>query len=262
MEQIGRPSKRKPKPRPVVNTIGDALAFEDPVATLWPNLVEVVFGSLSFPNILFALIGFVLALSISSAAKASETTGAAVQVNQTDIRTQLDNVSHKIEMAGQCGVGIKSYQDALSGIEAEYKAGVKADTLQQRLTSLSRALDEQSARAKQLKIQRLRQSASAAVKDDDENDQYDYGPFITELQRRIRKAWHPPGQGEGYHLKALFAIDKNGDFADIRIDNPHALDSVNKAAIEAIEYAAPFRIPNPNRKKPINIEFTFDYNVH
>lgn len=44
MEQIGRPSKRKPKPTPpLVKSIGEALALKDPVQALWPSLVAVVF---------------------------------------------------------------------------------------------------------------------------------------------------------------------------------------------------------------------------
>lgn len=43
MEQIGRPSKRKPKPPPPrVKSIGEALAMKDPIQSLWPSLVDTV----------------------------------------------------------------------------------------------------------------------------------------------------------------------------------------------------------------------------
>ncbi len=44
MEQIGRPSKRKPKPPPpLVKSMGEALAMKDPIQALWPSLVAAVF---------------------------------------------------------------------------------------------------------------------------------------------------------------------------------------------------------------------------
>lgn len=44
MEQIGRPSKRKPKPPPpLVKSIGEALAMKDPIQALWPSIVAAVF---------------------------------------------------------------------------------------------------------------------------------------------------------------------------------------------------------------------------
>jgi hypothetical protein len=219
-----------------------------------------VFGPLSFSNILIALISFVLVFSFSSAAKASESTDVAVQVNHIDITAQLDDVSHKIELAGQCGVGIKSYQDLFSGLEAEYKAGAKAETLQQRLSSLSRALDEQSARAKFLKEQRLPLASYCKVLRGD--DGINYGPFMADLQRRIKSAWRPPKLTESYKLMTLFKVSRTGVVSDIKVGAPHVLESVNEAAIKAVKDAAPFGFPHGSREKTIDIEFSFDYNVY
>ncbi|MFA7340383.1 MAG: TonB C-terminal domain-containing protein [Candidatus Obscuribacterales bacterium] len=219
-----------------------------------------VFGPLSFPNILFALIGFVLALSLSSPAEAGELAEVSAQVSQLDIRTQLDSLLHKIEEAGQRGVGTKAYQDAYSGIEAEYKAGAKADALQKRLASLAHALDEQSARAKDLKEQKLPLSSYAKVLRGD--DGVNYGPFMADLQRRIYKGWHPPKLSESYKLMTFFKINRAGEFLGIRVITPHALESVNEAAIKAVKDAAPFRFPAVSREKAVDIEFSFDYNVY
>jgi hypothetical protein len=44
VEQIGRPSKRRPPSPPIIRTIGDALAQKKPTVALWPALVNVVFA--------------------------------------------------------------------------------------------------------------------------------------------------------------------------------------------------------------------------
>jgi hypothetical protein len=209
---------------------------------------------------LMSSVFFLFALSFNAIVLAESGRETPSQAAPVSLRAQLDSTMLKIKEAGQRGVGIKSYQDAFDGIEADYNGGAKPEILQKRLDSLLRALDEQSARAKQLKGQQLRQTAYAKLDVEDENDNYNYGPFMEELQRRIRRAWHPPVQTEGYHLKTLFVVDKNGDFSDFRIEKPHDLDAVNASARKAVEEAGPMRIPNPRRQKPINIEFTFDYN--
>lgn len=219
-----------------------------------------VFGPLSFPNVLSALLSFVFALSLSSPAEAGELAEVSAQVSKLDIRTQLDSLLHKIEAAGQLGVGIKSYQDAYSGIEAEYKAGAKSDALQQRLASLSRALDEQSARAKYLKEQRLPAASYAKVLRGD--DGVNYGPFMADLQGRIKRVWHPPKLTESYKLMTLFKINRTGEVVDIKIVAPHALESVNEAALSAVKDAAPLRFPEGCREKTVDIEFTFEYNTY
>lgn len=224
------------------------------------NLTVKVFSPLSFLNILFVLIGFVLALGLSSPAEGGELTETSVQVSQLDIRTQLDSLLHKIEEAGQRGVGTKGYQDAYSGIEADYKAGAKADALQQRLASLARALDEQSARAKYLKEKKLPLTSYAKVLRGD--DGVNYGPFMEDLQRKIYRCWHPPKLTEGYKLMTFFKVNRAGEFLGIRIITPHALESVNEAAIKAVKDAAPLRFPEGSREKSVDIEFSFDYNIY
>jgi hypothetical protein len=212
-------------------------------------------------SILMSSVFFLFALSFNAIVLAESGRETPSQAAPLSVRTQLDSTMLKIKEAGQRGVGIKSYQDAFDGIEADYNGGAKPEILQKRLDSLLRALDEQSARAKQLKGQQLRQTAYAKIVVEDDNGDYDYGPFMAELQRRIRRFWHPPKQKESYHLVTLFEIDKNGEFSGIKIENPHDLDAVNEAARKAIQEAGPMRVSNPYRREPIKIEFKFDYNV-
>ncbi len=142
-------------------------------------------------SILMSSVFFLFALSFNAIVLAESGRETPSQAAPLSVRTQLDSTMLKIKEAGQRGVGIKSYQDAFDGIEADYNGGAKPEMLQKRLDSLLRALDEQSARAKQLKGQQLRQAAYAKIVVEDKNGNYDYGPFMAELQRRIRRFWHP-----------------------------------------------------------------------
>ncbi len=207
---------------------------------------------------MLVLLCLIIIFSFSGPAEAGEATDAKVQVEQSDFRTKLDSLLHKIEAAGQRGVGIKSYLDAYSGIEADYKAGAKPDALQQRITSLGRALEEQSARANYLKEQKLPLTSFGKVLKGD--DGVNYGPFMADLQMRIRRGWHPPKLTESYNLMTLFKINRSGEVFDIKIVEPHTLESVNEAALKAIKGVGPLKFPEGSREKTVDIEFSFEYN--
>lgn len=90
----------------------------------------------------------------------------------------------------------------------------------------------------------------------------DFGPYMRELQRRIKMNWDPPKGNESKRVVLLFKIAKDGRLLSARVYKSSGIPSADKAALNAVELTAPFRrLPPEFRGNSIDIQFTFDYNV-
>lgn len=91
----------------------------------------------------------------------------------------------------------------------------------------------------------------------------DFGPYMRELQRRIKMNWEPPKGNESKRVVLLFKIAKDGRLLSVSVFKSSGLQNVDQAAINAVKVAAPFRaLPPEYRGQNIDIQFTFDYNVY
>ncbi len=90
----------------------------------------------------------------------------------------------------------------------------------------------------------------------------DYGPFMAELERRIKRNWSPPRAGSSKRVKLRFLLARDGRLLDISVLQSSGETATDEAAIKAVKLSAPFRnIPPQVRDETLPIEFTFDYNV-
>ncbi len=90
----------------------------------------------------------------------------------------------------------------------------------------------------------------------------DFGPYMRELQRRIKRRWNPPRGNKSKRVVLLFKISKDGRLLSLNVHTPSGNPESDRAALEAVKAAAPFRpLPPEYRQKDIDIQFTFDYNV-
>ncbi|MCI1274123.1 MAG: TonB C-terminal domain-containing protein, partial [Clostridiaceae bacterium] len=90
----------------------------------------------------------------------------------------------------------------------------------------------------------------------------DFGPYMRELQRRIKMNWDPPKGNESKRVVLLFKIAKDGRLLACSVFKSSGLQSADRAALHAVQLTAPFRpLPAEYRGKSIDIQFTFDYNV-
>ena len=90
----------------------------------------------------------------------------------------------------------------------------------------------------------------------------DFGPYMRELQRRIKLNWDPPKGNESKRVVLLFKIAKDGRLLSCRIHKSSGMPSADQAALKAVELTAPFRpLPADFKGQSIDIQFTFDYNV-
>lgn len=90
----------------------------------------------------------------------------------------------------------------------------------------------------------------------------DFGPYMKELQRRIKMNWDPPKGNESKRVVLLFKIAKDGRLLSCSVFKSSGLPNADNAAINAVKLAAPFRpLPPEYKGQNIDIQFTFDYNV-
>lgn len=90
----------------------------------------------------------------------------------------------------------------------------------------------------------------------------DFGPYMRDLQRRIKFNWNPPKGNESKRVVLLFKIAKNGQLISCRVHKSSGLPAADQAALNAVKLTAPFRpLPAEYKGENIDIQFTFDYNV-
>lgn len=90
----------------------------------------------------------------------------------------------------------------------------------------------------------------------------DFGPYMKELQRRIKMNWDPPKGNESKRVILLFSIARDGRLLNVKVHRSSGLQSADNAAIEAVKLTAPFRpLPPEFKGLSVDIQFTFDYNV-
>ena len=90
----------------------------------------------------------------------------------------------------------------------------------------------------------------------------DFGPYMRELQRRIKMNWDPPKGNESKRVVLLFKIAKDGRLLSCRVSKSSGMPNADQAALKAVELTAPFRpLPADFKGQSIDIQFTFDYNV-
>jgi len=88
-----------------------------------------------------------------------------------------------------------------------------------------------------------------------------WGPYMADLQRRIKRAWTPPKYHESNRVVVVFKIHKNGELSNLRLVTSSGSAIVDQAAMRAVETAAPFRALPAEADDDIDVQFTFDYNL-
>ncbi len=89
----------------------------------------------------------------------------------------------------------------------------------------------------------------------------DFGPYMADLQRRIKRAWFPPKGNESKRVVVIFKVHRGGELSNLRLDHASGVAIADQAALKAIENAAPFRPLPAGAADDVDIQFTFDYNV-
>jgi TonB family protein len=89
----------------------------------------------------------------------------------------------------------------------------------------------------------------------------DFGPYMADLQRRIKRQWFPPKGNESKRVVVVFKVHRDGQLSNLRLVTSSGVSIADKAALSAVENAAPFRQLPTGASDDVDIQFTFDYNV-
>lgn len=96
----------------------------------------------------------------------------------------------------------------------------------------------------------------------DAQEEPDFGPYVAELQRRIRRNWSPPVEDRSKRVVVLFHISRDGRLLGLQIMQSSGSPPADQAAIAAVRASAPFRaLPPGFRGNDIAVQFIFDYEI-
>ena len=92
--------------------------------------------------------------------------------------------------------------------------------------------------------------------------QPNWGPYMKNLEQRIKRNWTPPKGDSSKRVVITFTIGKDGRLLNARVTKSSGVPLADRAAMSAIELTAPFQpLPPEFKGQSVPIEFTFDYNV-
>ncbi len=92
--------------------------------------------------------------------------------------------------------------------------------------------------------------------------QPNWGPYMRDLEQRIKRNWTPPKGDSSKRVVITFTIARDGRLLSHRVTKSSGVPLADRAAMSAIELTAPFRpLPPEFKGQSVPIEFTFDYNV-
>jgi TonB family protein len=95
-----------------------------------------------------------------------------------------------------------------------------------------------------------------------QSQEVDTGPWMNEVQKRIKKAWFPPKGNESKKIILRFKVQPDGTVvvSSIRLKESSGVSIADAAAQSAVEHASLPPLP-AGINQAITINFTFDYNV-
>lgn len=89
----------------------------------------------------------------------------------------------------------------------------------------------------------------------------DYGPYLADLQRRVKRCWFPPPTSESNLVIVNFVVHRDGSLTDLNLGTSCGISSFDEAALNAVRLAQPFRPLPPGSKERANFSITFDCRV-
>jgi TonB family protein len=90
----------------------------------------------------------------------------------------------------------------------------------------------------------------------------DFGPFMADLERRIKRNWVPPRGSESRKVVLMLFIARDGNVIKIDVKKSSGDAEADESAKQAVVASLPFLALPPQFKEDIlPVEFAFDYNV-
>jgi outer membrane biosynthesis protein TonB len=94
------------------------------------------------------------------------------------------------------------------------------------------------------------------------SEDVDFGPFMADLEKRIKLHWVPPRGSESRKVRLMLFLQRDGRLLKVETLVSSGDQNTDLAAVAAAEASAPFMVfPEQIHEDVLPVEFTFDYNV-
>lgn len=87
----------------------------------------------------------------------------------------------------------------------------------------------------------------------------DFKSYMSYIEMRIKKHWHPPQIDRSSSTMVQFTVDKNGKVSNARVVESSGDERVNQAALDALKQASPFPKLPPTNEQSVEVQFHFDF---
>jgi TonB family protein len=88
----------------------------------------------------------------------------------------------------------------------------------------------------------------------------DFGPFLADINRQIRRTWSPPKGKETARVVVLFHLGASGEVSNVHLEHPSGFADADAAALSAVQSGS-FRPLPAGAHGPVKFQFTFDKNT-
>jgi TonB family protein len=90
----------------------------------------------------------------------------------------------------------------------------------------------------------------------------DFGPFMADLEKRIKRNWSPPRGADSRKVVLMLFIARDGKVVKIEVKKSSGDPEADESARQAVNASMPFMLLPPQfREDILPVEFAFDYNV-
>lgn len=87
--------------------------------------------------------------------------------------------------------------------------------------------------------------------------------YMYRMQKNIKSNWNPPSQEVSRGVTILYTINRDGTLKKYKVLKSSGVKELDDAAVEALIKSFPFEpLPEGFGGKSVDVQFTFDYNVH
>lgn len=89
----------------------------------------------------------------------------------------------------------------------------------------------------------------------------DFGPYMADLQRRLKKHWFPPQGQERTDVTVAFTLQSDGSCSKVSLKRGSGRPDSDDAALSAVRTASPFRPLPSGAPATVDVQVTFDYKI-
>jgi TonB family protein len=85
--------------------------------------------------------------------------------------------------------------------------------------------------------------------------------YVRDVKLRVKRCWLPPKGGSPARIVLRFRIDRDGNTSGLKLAQTSGAANLDRSALLAAQYAAPFGPMPDGSPDGVDINFTLDYNL-